>query len=165
MTSAAPLAVEGILPSEAAAGTATLILQPPKGPASLQHVEIRRTAPGLFSVNGIPKGIASDNAGNLYPIATCTGNVQCVIAILPLSSTPGGLDFVLYGTGLRNETGTVRLLIGTHTLRATGVRASEIAGVDEIRFHLPQDFPLHLYQSIAVQTAEGVSNHLFIYLE
>ena len=73
---------------------------------------------------------------------------------------------VLYGTGFRNATGRVRIRIGTHTIdNVTVSRHPDIAGVDELHFHLPQAFPLHLYQTISVETADAVSNHTWIYLE
>jgi hypothetical protein len=40
-----------------------------------------------------------------------------------------------------------------------------LAGVDELHFHLPQDFPLRLSQAVSVETPDGESNHLWIYLE
>jgi hypothetical protein len=85
---------------------------------------------------------------------------------LPLSSARGGLDFVLYATGLRAHPEPVRIRIGTHTLNLVDVRPHpSVAGVDELRFHLEQDFPLRLYQAISAETPDGDSNHLWIYLE
>ena len=56
--------------------------------------------------------------------------------------------------------------IGTHTLEAVKVlHHPQIAGVDELHFHLASDFPLRLYQVIAAETPEGTSNYLWIYLE
>lgn len=31
---------------------------------------------------------------------------------------------------------------------------------DDIRFHLPQDFPLRLFHAISAETLDGVSNYL-----
>jgi hypothetical protein len=78
----------------------------------------------------------------------------------------GGFDFVLYGTGLRASRGFVRMRIGTHTLKDVHVRPHpNIAGVDELHFHFPQDFSLRLYQTILVETPDGHSSYLWIYLE
>ncbi len=167
MTTAGPLFVEAVMPEATSPGTATAILQPPQGPSLSQPVEIRRTAPGLFPTDGTgtPKGYASDSSGTLFPLVTCL-NQGCYITHLPLSSTPGGLDFVLYGAGLRAGQGVTRLRIGTHTLNSVDVRPhSGIAGVDELRFHLPTDFPLRLYQAVAAEAPDGTSNYLWIYLE
>jgi len=72
----------------------------------------------------------------------------------------------MYGTGLRGASGRVRMHIGTYTIESVDIRAhAGYAGVDDLRFHLPQDFPLHLYQPISAEIAEGESNHLWIYLE
>jgi hypothetical protein len=58
------------------------------------------------------------------------------------------------------------LRVGTHTLNDVRVIPhADIAGVDELHVHLPPDFPLRLYQAIAAETADGVSNYLWIYLE
>ena len=44
-------------------------------------------------------GFAFDSKGNVFPLVTCSTNQGCTATQLPLSSTPGGLDLVLYGTG------------------------------------------------------------------
>ena len=167
MTTAGPLFTEGVMPEVAIPGLATIIVQPPQGPSLSQPVTIRQTAPGLYFENGaaVPNGFASDNKGNVFPLATCL-NQSCYATHLPVSSTPGGLDFVLYGTGFRASRGFVRLRIGTHTLNdVEAPRHPKIAGVDELHFHLPQDFPLRLFQAILAETAHGDSNYLWIYLE
>ena len=76
------------------------------------------------------------------------------------------MDFVLYATGVRAAADRARLRIGPHTLNSIEVRPHpDIEGLDELHFHLAQDFPLNLYQSIAVETPDGTSNVLWIYLE
>ena len=168
MTTAGPLSVEAVMPDAASPGTATLIVQPAQGPSLSQGVTIRHTAPGLYTGvrTATPRGYASDSEANLFPLVSCTSREGCYATRLPLSSTPGGLDFVLYGTGLRAASGPVRLGIGTHTLDSVEIRPyPAIAGVDELRFHLPREFPLRLYQAISVDTLEGASNYLWIYLE
>jgi hypothetical protein len=56
--------------------------------------------------------------------------------------------------------------IGTYTVDSVDISPhGGYAGVDDLRVHLPQDFPLHLYQSISADTGEGESNHLWIYLD
>jgi uncharacterized protein (TIGR03437 family) len=167
MTVAGPLFLQAVMPLDASLGPAALIVQPPEGPSLSQPVQIIRTAPGLFSEGGgdVPNGFASDSNGNAYPLVTCPAGA-CYITQLPLSSTPGGLDFVLYATGFRTGRGPVRIRLGTHTLHGVYVRPHpDIAGVDELHFHLPQDFPLHLYQPISAETADGRSNYLWIYLK
>ena len=73
---------------------------------------------------------------------------------------------VLYGTGVRNAARGVRIRIGTHTIDNVTVSLHlDFAGVDELHFHLPQDYPLHLYQTISVEAEDVVSNHNWIYLE
>ena len=158
MTGAGPLFVEAILPDAAAPGRATYILQSPRGPSIRQAVEIRRTAPGLYydPGTGVPRGYADDNRGNLFPLS----------ARLPVSSTPGGLDVVVYGTGFRAASEKARVRIGTYTLKPVAILPHpEFAGVDEVRFQLPQDFPLRLYQAIAVETRREASNYIWIYLD
>ena len=73
---------------------------------------------------------------------------------------------VLYGTGIRTVTGPVTIRIGTHTLTdVTVLRHPQIAGVDELRFQIPQEFPLRLFQTISAETADGVTNLAWIYLD
>jgi len=56
--------------------------------------------------------------------------------------------------------------IGTYRLDYVDIRPHDgIAGVDDVHFHLSQDFPLRLFQAIAAETRDGVSNYLWIYLE
>jgi uncharacterized protein (TIGR03437 family) len=167
LTTAGPLYLEAVMPDMVAPGEGTLIVQPARGPSVSQTARITRTAPGLYveAGTGAPKGYASALDGALFPLVSCV-NRGCAITQLPLSSTSGGLDFVLYGTGLRYAPDALRLHIGTHTLEATGVRPhANIAGVDEVRFHLPQNFPLRLYQAVSAETLDGASNHTWIYLE
>jgi hypothetical protein len=143
-------------------------VQPPQGPALSQTLIIRRTAPGLYydSGTGAPTGFAFDSQGNTVLLTRCQQAGACTITRLPVASTPGGLGMVLYGTGFGNAGGQVRLHIGTHAInQATVFRHPDIAGVDELHFHLPQDFPLHLYQTISVEMEDVVSNYTWIYLE
>ena len=150
------------MPQDVAPGAATLVMQPPHSPALSQPVTIRLSAPGIYS----DIGYATDNQGNLLPLVTCPKQGGCYATPLPLSSTPGGLDVVLYGTGLRAASGQVTMRIGTHTLRPVEIHPhAGIAGVDDLRFHLPQDFPLRLFQAISAETPDGSSNHLWIYLD
>jgi uncharacterized protein (TIGR03437 family) len=166
MTAAGPLYVEGAIPDDAAPGPSTLFVQPPRGPALSQPITIQQSSPGLYSVSGNPAGFASDSQGNMFPFFTCPQPSQCQPTHLPLSSTPGGLDFVVYATGLRGALGPVRMHIGTYTVAPVKVTPRDgAAGIDAITFHLPQDFPLQLFQAVAAETADGVSNYLFIYLE
>jgi uncharacterized protein (TIGR03437 family) len=167
MTTAGPLFLEAVMPDAAAPGKANVIVQPPQGPAIEQTVTIRRTAPGLYfhAGSGGPSGYATDREGKVWPLVTCAGT-GCSITHLPVSSTPGGLDFVLYATGLRGSSEAVGLRIGTHTVNAVRtVPHSSLAGVDELHFHLPQDFPLRLYQAISAETVDGASNPVWIYLQ
>jgi uncharacterized protein (TIGR03437 family) len=167
MTIAGPLFLQAVMPVDASPGMGVLIVQAPEGRSLSQAFRIARTAPGLFSEGGfaVPKGFASDSNGNVFPLATCL-NAACYTTQLPLSLTPGGLDFVLYATGFRAGREAVRIRIGTHTLDGVLVGPhAEIAGVDELHFHLPQDFPLRLYQTILAETAQGESNYLWIYVE
>jgi hypothetical protein len=154
------------MPEAASPGAGTIVIEPPQGPVISQPVSIARTGPGVyFDVGtGAPSGYAADRSGNLFPLVTCQRG--CTITHLPLSSTLGGLDVALYGTGIRAASGPVKLRIGTHTLDSATVRQHPtVAGVDELNFHLPQDFPLRLYQVISAETAEGASNYSWIYLE
>jgi hypothetical protein len=113
----------------------------------------------------LPIGFASDSNGNVFPLANCQ-NQSCTVTHLPTSSTPEGLDFILYCTGIRAGSGLVRLRLGTHTLNDVAVgQHPSIAGVDELHCHLPQDFPLRLFQAILAETPDGESNYLWIYLE
>ena len=83
-----------------------------------------------------------------------------------MSTAPGGLSVVLYGTGFRTPSGTVRLRVGTHAVDpVTVVAHPDYGGVDEAHFRLPQDFGLRLYQTISVETPDASSNYLWIYLQ
>ena len=52
------------------------------------------------------------------------------------------------------------------TLDAARVFPSgDFPGLDEAHFHLPQDFPLRLYQLISVEAPGAPSNYLWVRLE
>ena len=168
LTMAGPLFVEAVMPDCVTPGPATLVVQPPQGPLLSQPIRIRPTAPGLYFENGsaAPRGYAFDSEGNLFPLANCQNDQRCYPMHLPLSSTSGGLDLVLYGTGLRAVSGGVTIRIGTHTVSEAEILCHpEYVAVDELHFHLPQEFPLHLFQAISVDTPDTSSNYLWIYLE
>ena len=169
MTAAGPLFLEAVMPDLASPGTGTIVVQPPGGlPTLFQAVQIASSAPGLYfdPGTGAASGYAVDSKGNVFPFETCNTQQGCITTHLPVASTPGGLDFAMYGTGLRGDSGRVRMHIGTYIIDSVDIRPhTGFAGVDDLRFHLPQDFPLHLYQSISAETPEGESNHLWIYLD
>jgi uncharacterized protein (TIGR03437 family) len=169
ITTAGPLFLEAVMPDLASPGAGTIVVQPPGGFTTLfEPVRIASSAPGLYfdPGTGAVSGYAVDSKGNVFPFATCNAQQGCITTHLPVASTPGGLDFAMYGTGLRGDSGRVRMHIGTYTIDAVDIRPhSGYAGVDELRFHLPQDFPLHLYQSISAETPEGESVHVWIYLD
>jgi uncharacterized protein (TIGR03437 family) len=168
MTTAGPLFLEAVMPDLASPGIGTIIVEAPGGPTLFQAVRIASSAPGLYfdPNSGAVSGYAVDSKGNVFPLTACSVQQGCFATHLPVASTPGGLDFVIYGTGLRGASGRVRMHIGTYAIESVDIRAhAACAGVDDLRFHLPQDFPLHLYQPISAETAEGESNHLWIYLE
>src|SRR5262249_23692703 len=138
LTMAGPLFLQAVMPEAIAPGTATVIVQPPQVPALSQSVRILATAPGLYSNMGTaaPLGYASDISGNVFPLVSCPDKRDCFITHLPVSSTPGGLDFVLYATGVRAASGNATVRIGTHMLNSVGTRPHpDIAGVDELHFH------------------------------
>ena len=156
------------MPDSASPGIGTMIVQPPGGVTLFQPVRIASSAPGLYfdPGSGAVSGYAADNKGNVFPLSTCSAQQGCLATHLPVASTSGGLDFVIYGTGLRGASGRVSMHIGTYTIDSVDIRPHPAyAGVDDLRFHLPQEFPLHLYQSISAETPEGESNHLWIYLD
>jgi uncharacterized protein (TIGR03437 family) len=168
MTTAGPLFLEAVLPDSASPGEGTIILQPPSGPTLFQEVRIATSSPGLYfdPGSGAVSGFAADSKGNVFPLATCSGQQGCFITRLPVASTPGGLDLVMNGTGLRGASGRIRMRIGTYLIDAVSMSPhGGYPGIDDLRFHLPQDFPLHLYQSVSAESPEGESNHLWIYLD
>jgi uncharacterized protein (TIGR03437 family) len=168
MTTAGALFLELLMPDSASAGEGTISIQPPEGPTLFQEVRIARSAPGLYfqTGTGAAIGYAVDSKGNVFPFSTCSAQQGCFTTHLPIASTPGGLDLVMYGTGVRGASGSARMHIGTFTIDSVDISPhGDYAGVDVLRFHLAQDFPLHLYQSVSVETPDGASNYLWIYLE
>jgi uncharacterized protein (TIGR03437 family) len=157
MTTAGPLFLEVLMPDSASPGAGTIIIQPPEGPTLFQDVRIATSAPGLYfhTGTGAASGYAVDSKGNVFPVSTCSAQQGCFTTHLPIASTPGGLDLVMYGTGVHGTSCSVRMHIGTFTIDSVDTSPhGDYADVDVLRFHLPQDFPLHLYQSISAETAE-----------
>jgi uncharacterized protein (TIGR03437 family) len=168
MTSAGPLTLEAVMPDTAAPGPATIVVHPPQGPLLSLPFSIRSTAPALFpdGAGDAPRGFAWDSAGHYFPLVTCPDANRCSIAPVSISSAAAGLDFVLYATGLRGATGPAQMKIGTYTIGPVEVRPhATIPGLDEVRFHLPSGFPLRLFQTVQVETSDGISNYLWIYLQ
>src|SRR5262249_33743728 len=156
MNRAGPLYLEAVMPAAAAPGPATLIVQPPQGPSLSQTVSVRVTSPGLFPESvGAPRGFAWDRAGHYFALGNCIAATRCFVALAPFSWAAGGLVFVLYATALRAGGSSIKVRIGTYTLESAARPHADIAGVDELRFHLPQDFPLRLYQTILAETPDG----------
>ena len=152
------------MPPGVAPGPATVIVQPSQGPSLSHTVTIRRTAPGLYPTGtGMSGGFAFDSKGTVFPLVTCSSNQGCIVTQLPLSSTPGGLDLVLYGTGFRS--GIVGLRIGTRRVIVRVSYHPGSAGVNQLQFHLAQDFPLRLYQAVLADNREGSSNVVWLYLK
>jgi uncharacterized protein (TIGR03437 family) len=168
MTTAGPLFLEALMPDSATPGEGTLVVQPSGSSTLFQAVRIASSAPGLYfdTGTGAVGGYAIDSKGNVFPLSTCVVQQGCFTTHLPVASTPGGMDLIMYGTGLRSASGRARMHIGTYTINSVDISPhAGYAGVDDLRFHLAQDFPLHLYQSVSAETPEGESNYLWIYLD
>jgi uncharacterized protein (TIGR03437 family) len=128
--------VNAQLPTELAAGEATLTLG--RGGATLieDKVQVVSTAPALFvqMVEGLPRPL-----GEMVWTGAAGVQQRSPIGTLRFSQTPGDITLVLYGTGLNaaTATATARVSDAAATVAYAGAQG-QFAGLDQYNIVVPR---------------------------
>jgi uncharacterized protein (TIGR03437 family) len=133
-----------LVPTGLANGSATATVLKNGSPVAISRLQISSVAPALFSANANGKGVAAAYfATAVNPVVfafTCGNADSCVSAPFDLSTAPGGAVLVLYGTGIRNNTGLGSVTVTIGGRSATAVYAGpqdEYPGLDQINVQVP----------------------------
>ena len=173
-----PAQVNLVVPSDVAAGPGTLKLTASSGTILSKNILVTATAPGLFSMNGAGKGVAAAQIVRVQP-----GGVQSVQSVAAFDSAQqlwvavpidtssigtanGEIYLVLYGTGIRHQSGdqAVRCTInGVDAAVLYAGKQGSSSGLDQVNVLLP-----HLsagVASIAITAGGTVSNTVTITIQ
>jgi uncharacterized protein (TIGR03437 family) len=133
-----------LVPPNLANGPATVTVVKNSSPVATSAIQLAAVAPALFTANSNGKGVAAayfSTAANPTIFAFTCGSTagSCVSAPFDIGTT-GGAVLVLYGTGIRNNSGlsTVKVTIGG--IAATPVYAgpqNQFPGLDQINVPVP----------------------------
>lgn len=143
-----PTQINFLLPSETAAGTATLIAQNDAGEVSLGAVNVNRVAPGLFTANANGQGAAAALAlrikadgQQVYESAARFDEATKRYITLPIDLGSAGeqVFLLLFGTGWRNRSdlSNINVTIGGQRVEALFAGAQGSPGLDQMNLRLP----------------------------
>jgi uncharacterized protein (TIGR03437 family) len=124
-----PSQINFVLPDGLAEGSADVVLQSAAGARDLGYTDLRKVAPGLFSLNGSGSGdgalVALDAAGRQVGF--------------PVDVSQGPVYLSLYGTGIRGAAlSDVQVLLGDTAVPAMYAGAQgTFPGLDQVNVNLP----------------------------
>ncbi len=143
---AAPGQINFQVPTGSALGTATLRVERAAGDALSVEIEIVRTAPGLFAAAGTGEGPAAANSqlfaggagGPATPVfRVADGGLE--LEPLGLGAEGDQLVLLLFGSGVRNFSGSIQAHIGGVEVPVLGVAAQpQFVGLDQINILVPR---------------------------
>lgn len=140
-----PGQINFLVPAGLANGSATVTVLKNSTPVAASTIQLATVAPALFSANANGKGVAAAyfaTAANPAIFTFTCGSTpgSCVAAPFDLSTAPGGAVLVLYGTGLRNNSGLSSVTVTIGGVPATAVYAgpqNQYPGLDQINVQVP----------------------------
>jgi uncharacterized protein (TIGR03437 family) len=140
-----PGQINFLVPAGLATGSATVTVVKGSSPVATSAIQITAVAPGLFTANSNGSGVASayfSNAANTITAAFTCGNTagSCVSAPFDLSTAPGGAVLILYGTGIRNNTGLGSTMVTIGGIPSMPVYAgpqNQYPGLDQMNVQVP----------------------------
>jgi uncharacterized protein (TIGR03437 family) len=140
-----PGQINFLVPAGLANGSATVTVLKNSVPVAASTIPIASVAPGIFSANASGKGVAAAyfaTAADPEILAFTCGSTagSCVSAPFDLSTAPGGAVLVLYGTGIRNNSGLSSVTVTIGGLRAPalyGGPQNQYPGLDQINVQVP----------------------------
>jgi uncharacterized protein (TIGR03437 family) len=144
-----PEQVNFMVPAATSTGPATVLLTNSAGKLYVGTVEIRRTAPALFSANARGSGIAfalavrTDSSGNqtFMPVSECEGDI-CSAVPIDLGNETDQTVLVLFGTGIRYANGVEDITVAIGGVPAPVIKVGaqgEFLGVDEVNVKLSRE--------------------------
>ena len=166
----APSQVGFIVPSDTAAGPATVIITSPDGPVYSAGVEVARVVPALFSAGASGQGVAAaavqrvrgDGTQSVEAVARYdAAQGQWVPVPIDLSATGDQVYLVLYGTGirLRHALADVTARVGSLDLPVSFAGAHPLfPGLDQVNVALPRSLAAAGQVNVSLNVASTPSN-------
>jgi uncharacterized protein (TIGR03437 family) len=160
MTRAAPLLyvspgqVNLLVPSNLAAGEATIVVRSPSRDSSVGRearsvntLHLRAAAPGLFSANASGRGPAAayfqrvrgGTASQPELVFDCASPGNCNVRPIDLGPDSDRVILILFGTGLRRSLETARITIGGVAVTPEYIGDQrQFAGLDQVNLTVPR---------------------------
>jgi len=147
-----PGQINVVMPAGLAAGNGTLLITGPKGATSIGPIKVLAVAPALFSANASGAGPAaavltrvkadgSQTTSLTFKCGSAAGS--CVNIPIDVSDPTDTVIVSLYGTGIRNATGTlvvgVKINGGTLPVLSSGAQG-QYPGLDQVNVQIPSRF-------------------------
>ena len=166
-----PGQINAVVPSGLAPGSAAVFLRNAGGDQASGPVTIAAVAPGLFTVDGSPTGVAAatvetvhaDGSVSVQDVFQCTANT-CVAVPIDLGSDGDQVILTLFGTGIRHwatpffhATLAVRIAGQDLTPSYAGVQP-QFPGLDQVNVTLPASLRGTGNTSVSVVIAGQSSN-------
>jgi uncharacterized protein (TIGR03437 family) len=158
------------VPAAAAAGAGTVTVWTAGGTSATGPINIKATAPGVFTANGNGAGVAAALAvrvgadGSQTPVNVfqCNASGQCTPTPINLGAETDQVYVSLYGTGVRKRTSleNVRCTIGGVAAPVDFAGAQGSIGLDQINIRIPA--VLRGRGEVQVQlTVDGETSNVF----
>jgi uncharacterized protein (TIGR03437 family) len=140
-----PSQINLLVPPGLASGSAAVTIVKNSLPAATSTIQLSTVAPGLFSANADGKGAAAAyfaTAANPLTFTFTCGSAagSCVSAPFNLGAATGGAILILYGTGIRNNSGLASVTVNIGGVAAATVYAgpqNQYPGLDQINVQVP----------------------------
>lgn len=140
LTFVSPARINFVVPPGTALGTASIKIS--GGPVSFfAPVRIVAVSPGLFNVGGLAVGsvvTVRDGVQSSSDLLRTDSEGNTVTVPIDLGADETAATLILYGTGIRNYTNQVSVLIGSTPVPTEFVGASGNDGIDQINIVLPK---------------------------
>ncbi|MFN0122497.1 MAG: choice-of-anchor V domain-containing protein [Blastocatellia bacterium] len=161
-----PTQVNYVVPAGTALGVATVTIMAGDNTISGGSIQVSRTGPGIFTLNGAGSGAPAgyiirvrDNQQLTEPLAQLSNGVWSTLPI-DLGPDTDQLFLVLFGTGFRNRqalTGVTATIGGTASEVLFADAHSVFVGVDQINLRIPRTVTRD--EIDVILTAEGVAGN------
>jgi uncharacterized protein (TIGR03437 family) len=140
-----PAQINFLVPAGLANGSATVSVQKNSSAVAISPIQLTTVAPGLFTANASGTGVAAAyfaTAANPAVLTFTCGNTagSCVSSPFDLSTAGAGVVLVLYGTGIRNNSGLNSVAVTIGGIVAPVLYAgpqNQYPGLDQINVQIP----------------------------
>jgi uncharacterized protein (TIGR03437 family) len=132
-----PTQVNYEVPPGVVAGKASVTVAVNGDPVAFGTITLAAVAPGIYTANSTGKGLAAGFAYTLH--ADGTNSMATLAVPIDLGAATDQVTLELFGTGIRNHTGTVSAKIGTATATvAYAGPQNTFVGLDQVNITLPR---------------------------